>query len=185
MLLAGCASRDLVVVLPESNGHVGAVEVEPGPNQTVLNKAYLAARPRPGANPAKVFTIDEARVNRIFGPALAALPAPPKTYRLYFENDSTVLTADSQPRFEAVFADIAARSAPEIVVTGHTDTFGTVEENDALSLDRAREVSELFVQRGIPRSAIKIAGRGSRELAAPTGDQVHEPLNRRVEITVR
>jgi len=184
-LLLGCASSDLVVVLPESDGHVGAVSVGAGPNETLLNKAYLAAQPRQGSNPAKAFTVDQARVNRIFGPALAALPTPPRTYRLYFKNDSTELTPESTPKFEQVFADIARRPAPEIVVTGHTDTVGKVEDKDQLSLDRARAVSELFVQRGIPRTSITIAGRGDRELATPTGDQVPEPRNRRVEVTVR
>jgi outer membrane protein OmpA-like peptidoglycan-associated protein len=184
-LLFGCASRDLVVVLPESDGHVGAVSVGTGSNEVLLDKAYRAAHPGQGSNPAKAFTVDPARVNRIFGPALAALPAAPRTFRLYFKNDSTELTPESAPKFEQVFADIARRPAPEIVVTGHTDTVGKVEDKDQLSLDRARAVSELFVQRGISRTSITIAGRGDRELAVATNDQVPEPRNRRVEVTVR
>lgn len=182
-LLSSCASGDLVVVIPETNGHVGAVAVGPGPNETLLDKAYLAARP--GSSPHRVFTLDQDRVNRIFGPALAALPAPPKTYRLYFKNDSAELMPDSRAAFEQVFADVASRQSPELVVTGHTDTVGTVEDNDQLSLERAIAVSELFVQRGIPRTTISVAGRGARELAIPTGDNTREPRNRRVEVTVR
>jgi outer membrane protein OmpA-like peptidoglycan-associated protein len=182
-LLSACASSDLVVVLPESDGHVGAVLVGPGPNQTVLDKAYLAARPGPG--PVKAFTVDQGRVDREFGPTLAALPAAPATYRLYFKNDSVELVPESRPEFEKVFTDIASRPVPEIVVTGHTDTVGKPADNDLLSLNRARAVSELFAQRGIPRDAITVAGRGERELLIPTADQVAEPRNRRVEITVR
>ena len=183
-LLCGCATRDLVVVIPDrSDGHIGAVTVEAGSSKTVLDKAYSAAQPRPGA--VNAFTSDEGRVNRIFGSALKGLPTPPKNYRLYFENDSTVLMPSSRAAFEQVFTEIAVRTVAEIVVTGHTDTVGTVEQKDELSMDRAKAVAELFVQRGILRPSITIAGRGSRELLVRTDDQVPEPRNRRVEITVR
>lgn len=183
-LASGCATRDLVVVIPDrGDGHIGAVTVEAGSGKTVLDKAYSAAQPRRGA--VNAFTSDAGRVNRTFEQALKALPTPPKNYRLYFENDSTVLMASSRAAFEQVFTEIAARAVAEIVVTGHTDTVGTVEDKDQLSMDRAKAVAELFVQRGIPRKSITIAGRGSRELLIHTDDQVPEPRNRRVEITVR
>ena len=182
-LLCGCASRDLIVVIPEHNGHVGAVQVEAGSNQVLLNKAYAAARP--GSGGVSTFTADDKRVNRIFGRALGALPAEPTRHRLYFKFDQTELVPESRAEFENVFVDVASRPAPEIVVTGHTDTMGNPEDNDRLSLERARAVAELFAARGIPRDTITIAGRGSRELLVPTGDQVPEQRNRRVEITVR
>ena len=45
VLLSACASRSLVVVLPEQNGNVGAVVIHSGDSQTVLNKGYAAATP--------------------------------------------------------------------------------------------------------------------------------------------
>jgi outer membrane protein OmpA-like peptidoglycan-associated protein len=95
------------------------------------------------------------------------------------------MTPEAREAFEKVFVEIAHRPAPEIVVTGHTDTTGAPEMNDQLSYDRAKAIAELFVARGISRDSITIAGRGERELLIPTGDQVSEPKNRRVEITVR
>lgn len=184
-VLAGCASRDLVVVLPEHDGHVGAVVVGPDQDQgqVVLNKAYAAARPGPGG--PRPFTSDKSRVDRDFGAALAALPERPATYRLYFLNDSIDMTPEAEIAFKKVFVEIARRPAPEIVVTGHTDTMGTPELNDELSYARAQAIADLFVARGIPRDSITVAGRGERELLVPTGDQVREAKNRRVEITVR
>ncbi len=184
-VLAGCASRDLVVVLPEHDGHVGAVVVGPDQEkgQVVLNKAYAAARPGPGG--PRPFTSDKSRVDRDFGAALAALPERPSTYQLYFLNESTDMTPEAQVAFKKVFAEIARRPAPEIVVTGHTDTTGTPELNDQLSYDRAKTIADLFVARGISPDSITIAGRGQRDLLVPTGDHVAEPKNRRVEITVR
>ena len=182
-VMAGCASSDLVVVLPEPDGHVGAVMVGPGRGQVVLDKPYAAAHL--GSGGARTFSSNDARVKSEFGSALAALPARPSVYRLYFLNDSAEMTPAAHEAFEQVFAEIARRPAPEIVVTGHTDTVGQPKDNDQLSYDRAQAIAELLVARGIARDSITIAGRGDRELLKPTGDQVPEPRNRRVEITVR
>ncbi len=178
-LLAGCASKDLVVVIPESDGHVGAVVVEAQGTKTLLNSAYAAA------SGAKTVSVDAQTVNQIFGSALDAQPTPPKSYLLYFKADSLTLTPESKSAFEQVFADVASRKAAEVVVTGHTDTMGEKSYNDKLSLERAKEVSRLFTARGLASDAVIAAGRGERELLVPTGDQVPEPRNRRVEITVR
>lgn len=182
-LLAACASRDLVVVLPEHDGHVGTVVVGPGPGQVVLHKPYAAARPGPdGARP---FTSNSGRVSREFGSALAALPEAPKVYRLNFVFGSDEMTAEAKREFERVFPEIARRPAPELVVTGHTDTMGTAEINDPLSYARAQAIADLLVSRGVPRDSITVAGRGSREPLVHTGEGVANPENRRVEITVR
>jgi outer membrane protein OmpA-like peptidoglycan-associated protein len=42
-----------------------------------------------------------------------------------------------------------------------------------------------LVKLGIAESRIQIAGRGEREPLVPTADEVSEPRNRRVEVSVR
>jgi outer membrane protein OmpA-like peptidoglycan-associated protein len=185
VLLAGCADKNLVVVIPDSgDGHVGAVVVEAGGGKTLLSTAYAGATPGSGGA-MKPVTSDAQQVNAIFGSALTAQPIAPKIYILYFVNDSDRLTPDSQPAFEKVFLDVKGRKAPEVVVTGHTDTMGELSYNDMLSLERAKAVSKLFIARGLPAESVSVAGRGQRELLVQTADNVPEPLNRRVEITVR
>jgi outer membrane protein OmpA-like peptidoglycan-associated protein len=185
LLLSACASRnDLVVVLPESNGHVGAVVVQAGDSHTLLNTAYAAAAPGSGGTMQPV-TVKPDDVQQIFAGALAAQPIPPKSYTLYFVSGSDVLVPESKADFEAVFAEISRRKAAEIVVTGHTDTMGARSFNDSLSLERAKAVAKLFIARGVPADSVTEAGRGERELLVQTADQVPEPRNRRVVITVR
>ncbi len=184
-LLAGCASKNLVVVIPDgSDGHIGAVVVESGGSKTVLNTAYATATPG-SAGSIKEGTTNADQVNQIFGSALAARPIPPKSYTLYFAEDSNRLIPASRVAFEDVFTEIARRKAAEIVVTGHTDTMGQRDYNDKLSLERAKAVSKLFIARGLAPDAVIAVGRGERDLLVPTKDEVSEPLNRRVEITVR
>ena len=183
LLLTGC-NKNLVVVIPDTvDGHVGAVVVESNGNKAVLDTAYAAATP--GSGTLKPATSDAKEVKDIFGNALTAQPAAPKVYTLYFINDSDQLTPESKPAFEKVFVDVQQRKAPEIVVTGHTDTVGDPAYNDKLSLERAKAVSKLFIARGFPEASVSVAGRGQRELLVQTPANKSEPLNRRVDITVR
>ncbi len=185
-LLGACASKaNLVVVIPEENGHIGAVQVESGGSTTLLTGAYAALGGGSGSSHMKPVQLASTEVRQIFGTALSAQPIPPKTYTLYFINDSEDLRPDSKLAFEQVFGEIARRKAAELVVTGFTDTMGDPGYNDQLSLKRAKVVRDLFIARGLKGEDIVAAGRGERDLLIPTPDHKAEPGNRRVEITVR
>ncbi len=184
LILASCSSRQsLFVVLPNPDGSSGAVTIEDGQKSVVLDQPYAAGEVRGGvAAPVKV---DQAQVQQIFGNALAAQPVLPSHFVLYFEKDSDTLTPESQRQYQAVFADIKRRSVYEVEVIGHTDTLGTVPHNQQLSMSRAEMIRDRLVHDGISPKSISVAGRGQLDLAVKTADQVAEPKNRRVEITVR
>jgi len=84
-----------------------------------------------------------------------------------------------------VFEDIKRRQAYQVEVIGYTDTLGEQPHNQQLSLKRAASVRDDLVRDGLNANSIAIAGRGELDPALPTGPQVAEPRNRRVEITVR
>jgi outer membrane protein OmpA-like peptidoglycan-associated protein len=184
LLLASCSSRQsLFVVLPNPDGSSGAVTIEDGQKSVLLDHPYAAGEIRGGvAAPVKV---DQAQVQQIFGNALSAQPILPAHFVLYFEKDSDTLTPDSQRQYKAVFADIKRRGVYEVEVIGHTDTLGNPPHNQQLSMSRAVMIRERLEHNGINAKSISVAGRGQLDLAVPTGDQVAEPRNRRVEITVR
>jgi outer membrane protein OmpA-like peptidoglycan-associated protein len=73
----------------------------------------------------------------------------------------------------------------DISVVGHTDTVGDKRYNYQLSLKRAMTVSALLTAKGVAPSIIDTASHGKDNPLVPTGDQVPEPRNRRVEVTVR
>ena len=190
-LLAACASNhNLVVVAPEPDGHVGAVVVHAGKSTAVLNQAYAAAAPTPrAAHPLKPGAENAAKVNAMFGEALAALPAAPTSRTLFFENDSLTLTARSEADLRTLLESIKTRKAVEIVITGHTDTVGTDDYNDELSRERADAVKlallPILKEYGVDAGSVISVGRGKRELLVQTPDQTPEPRNRRVQVTVR
>jgi outer membrane protein OmpA-like peptidoglycan-associated protein len=184
--LAACASKsNLVVVLPENDGHVGSVVVHDAKGDRVLDQAYAAAGSGAGSGALKPVEVNAQEVDQIFGPALAARPVAPKHFTLYFISDSDRLTEASRAAFEEVFAEVARRPAAEVVVTGHTDRAAESGYNDTLSLKRAQAVREMFVKRGLPADSVIAAGRGEREPLVASADGAREAKNRRVEITVR
>lgn len=195
MALAGCAAParegppaatrdDLYVLLPAPDGQTGALAVTHQGVDQVLTTPYAAARVRtPGRIETGVVTAEE--VQRVFGDALAALPARPASFTLYFVEGRDEFTPESRQVMTAVFAEIAKRPAPEIVVTGHTDRVGGQAFNDTLSLSRAERVRSGLVRLGVAADRIQVAGRGWREPLVQAPEGFPEPRNRRVEITVR
>jgi outer membrane protein OmpA-like peptidoglycan-associated protein len=193
LLCAACAraplatrppAPDLVVVLPGPEGTVGSVTVKHGAEERTLDSAYAAARiPAPGQ--LEVGRATEGEVREAFGAALAAQPPRPVVFRLFFIFGTDTLTPESIQFLAQVFGEVSRRPAAEVIVIGHTDRVGSDQQNDALSLQRAERIRQELVGLGVAADRIQTVGRGERELLVPTADEVAEPRNRRVEITVR
>ena len=184
-VLGGCAAKQqgLFVVLPNPDGTSGAITVSEGQNSVVLDRPYAAEDVK--GDKVEQTTSDSAQVQQVFGSALAAQPILPEHFRLYFLKDKDVMTAESQQQYKNVFADIKRRPVYQVEVIGYTDTLGQQPYNQELSLKRAAALRDELVRDGLNPDSITIAGRGELDLAVPTGPQVAEPRNRRVEITVR
>lgn len=188
-LLAGCASHppQMVVLVPDKSGKVGTVVVSGAGGTTTLDQAFSAARVETMGGKSEMQTVTPREVKAVFAGAMAAQPRRPVSFLLYFREGTDEYTPASKLEIKKVFAEVARRKTAEIDVIGHTDRVGAVEYNDALSLKRAQRVRKDFADRGMgnPPRAISVAGRGEREPLVPTGDEVSEPRNRRVEINVR
>ena len=114
-------------------------------------------------------------------PVPAPAPAAPQTYTVYFDFDRSNVRPDAVPVLQQAL-EVAQGENASFALTGHTDTVGTAEYNMGLSLRRAEAVRDWLVEHGAPASGISVAGRGFSEPAVPTGPQVREQRNRRVEI---
>ena len=185
MLFAlGCSQRQaLFVVLPNPDGTSGAITVSDGQKSVLLNKPYSASEEKGGRLAAT--TADSQQVQQIFGRALAAEPILPSHFRLYFFSDTDTLTPESQQQYRDVFEDIKRRPVYQVEVVGYTDTLGNEPHNQQLSLKRAEAIRDRLIHDGLNANSISVAGRGELDPAVPTGPQVSEARNRRVEITVR
>ena len=179
-LLAACAPATRVTLLPQPGS---AVEVQTGERHERLDEAYQTLSVSTQSEVERGHTTARA-VERRMGKLLAAAPAPAQRYALYFHTGSVQLTPESEAELDAVLAEVSNRPGAEIIVTGHTDTVGSLTANDELSLNRARRLREDIIAKGFPAARIEAVGRGERELLVPTEDGVDEPRNRRVEIKV-
>ena len=201
---------DEVVVLPSADGHVGMVVVERGDDRVILNEAYATSRvtsdgqirleklapkevqsqvalSKGESAPAPQPALEQvAAALPMFHDAIAALPPRPASFLLYFVTGTDDLTEASKLELGRMLEELRRRDVADIVVIGHTDRVGNEQANDELSLSRAERVKAEFVAQSIaPAERIRAAGRGEREPLVPTGNDVDEPLNRRVEINVR
>ncbi|WP_293678130.1 OmpA family protein [uncultured Phenylobacterium sp.] len=190
VFLAGCQTSRVTLLAHEpgddpGGSAVGAVVLlDP---ETEAEKVELATpdvelkstRDREGPQrPAK---------RRGFAALLQGMPKPPERFRLYFETGKVVVADRSREDLARLLA-LWSRVGPvsEMQITGHTDTVGGREENDRLSRERAEAVLEAMRNQGfVFEGNSRATGRGERDLLVKTADEVDEPENRRVEITVR
>jgi outer membrane protein OmpA-like peptidoglycan-associated protein len=182
----GCdASPERVVLLPGPDGNVGKVVVFSAGNERVLDSAYAGAEIGQGGA-ITLRNEDASAVQKRYAGALGAQPPRPMAFVVNFVSGSaTELTPESRRVIEEVKAALAGRPAPEITVIGHTDRVGKLEANDALSRKRAETVRDILAASGVKALSLDVAGRGEREPLVATADEVDEPRNRRVEISVR
>ena len=186
-LLAACSTpATRVVLLPQEDGSASAVVVRTAAGERVLSQPYQRATAPRGANAVPALDqANPAQVRQENAELFSLMPPPIQHYTLYFNTGGTALTAESQQLLPQLISAATARIGGDIVVIGHTDTQGAGPRNDQLSLRRAQEVRQMLVQQGFPPQRIEAAGRGERDLAVPTADEVDEPRNRRVTVEVR
>lgn len=177
-VIAGCAQIPDRVVLLE-----GAVVVRTAKGETELNAPYAAAEVARGKATPGSSSADEVRSR--YGALLDAQPPRPRSFEVFFIFNKAELTAASTILLGWIKTAIAGMPGVDIVVIGHTDRVGPQRVNDRLSVRRAEVVRDALVAIGVPVEKIAVVGRGEREPAVATADEVPEPRNRRAEIKVR
>lgn len=181
-LLAGCAS-ERVILLPATDGQASAVLIRDSQGEIRLDQPYAAGVRRFGSLVTYQATAEEVATR--YNGTLVAMPPRPSSYLLYFREGSNQLTPASEAEFAKIRDEIAGRVASEVMVIGHTDRVGSASTNQALSLKRAEMIRSHLLSVGIAADVIEAVGRGENEPLVPTEDDVDEPKNRRVEISIR
>jgi len=123
----------------------------------------------------------------VVAPVAAPVPASPvsRSYIVFFDWDKAVLTDRAKQIVSEAAANSTKVQTTRIEVNGYTDTSGTPQYNQGLSVRRAQVVAAELVKDGVPKGAITIQGFGETHPLVPTGVNVREPQNRRVEIILK
>jgi outer membrane protein OmpA-like peptidoglycan-associated protein len=110
---------------------------------------------------------------------------PAVSLNVDFASGSDALRPDAMRTLDALGRALTGPelSAYKFRIDGHTDTVGADDMNKALSERRAEAVARYLSERfQVPSERMEVVGSGKQGLAVPTGDEVDEPRNRRVEV---
>ncbi len=118
------------------------------------------------------------------GGVAQSMQSAPGTYQVFFAFGKATLTSSARDVVAEAAQDYQRTGAATLTVSGHTDTVGSEAVNQRLSLRRAQAVQEELVRQGVPASSITTVADGQNDLLVPTGDNVREARNRRVQIVV-
>ena len=170
------------VLLESPDGSVGAITIRGEKGTVVLDRARYGADLDGAGTP---YAVDDSRLKRDFGQAIAARPLLPVSFQLYFEFGDARLTAESQAMIPRIIETVRSRPAADVSIIGHTDTVGDIDVNEKLGMERAQSIAKLIVAAGLKALDLTVISHGERDLLVKTPDNTPEPKNRRVEITVR
>jgi OmpA-OmpF porin, OOP family len=102
---------------------------------------------------------------------------------IYFDYDKDSL----KPEFEQFLIDmiriVNGHTDLRILVTGHTDSDGTNEYNDDLSLRRAKTITEFFTSHGLDKERIQIEFKGENDPIDTNQTPEGKQKNRRVDFS--
>jgi outer membrane protein OmpA-like peptidoglycan-associated protein len=177
--------ESVVVLLRDDTGSVGKAWVANKKGDVMLAEEREATRVNGRKPPSPPSPMNEAEVREMFGDALSAMPGGPLRFTLNFKFESDELTDEARAVVPQIVKLVAQRPVPDVVVVGHTDTMGTPTANYDLGMKRAMTVRALLVDAGLDPALIEVSSLGETDLLVKTPDETPEPLNRRVDITVR
>ena len=110
--------------------------------------------------------------------------SPIRTYTFFFDFRSTAMF---RPTLEFMSRNLLrpglSASCRQYTILGHADTAEANTLEIRVDIERAQAVRDAMVAAGAPQQAIRVEGAMARQLLVPTGPNVREPQNRRVEVT--
>jgi len=188
LALCACstAPKNVFLLLPNQDGSTGAITVENKAGSQVVSRPNDASYVKDAATaPTGPATMEKPDIDKVFGDALRAQPEPPLMFILYFDTGKDALTDESKKVLDSILPAIKSRRSTSISIVGHTDRVGRREDNFRLGFDRAGKTRDFLVESGIDASSVEVFSHGEDNPLIKTEDEVPEPRNRRVEVTVR
>lgn len=119
-----------------------------------------------------------------------APPPPPVAKRLVlrgvnFDFNKADIRPQDVPILEEAVRTLKSEGFPGVIAIGHTDSIGSEEYNQRLSVRRADSVRNWLVKNGVPRDKIVVEGRGESDPVASNDTADGRAQNRRVELKIR
>jgi outer membrane protein OmpA-like peptidoglycan-associated protein len=107
------------------------------------------------------------------------------TSDILFDHNSAGLRSASRATLNELAQNFAQYPDNIIIVEGHTDSTGTDQYNQRLSEQRAANVADYLIDRGVRAGNITVYGYGESRPKSTNETAEGRQLNRRVEINIR
>ncbi len=107
-----------------------------------------------------------------------------KEVNFEFNSDQMIETKESSGAIREIAQLLKQHANAHVEVVGHTDSWGTDQYNETLSLKRAQTVSRQLELKGIKASRITATGMGEALPLVDNRTPENRALNRRVEIII-
>jgi len=101
-----------------------------------------------------------------------------------FGFDESRVTATAQDQLQSLVAYLRDAVEASVTLTGHTDSLGTEQYNQLLSMRRAEAVRLFLIQQGIDKEMIRVQGSGEKRPTKSNATPSGRRANRRVEVVV-
>ncbi len=142
-----------------------------------------------------VASLDKIRAETVIPQRPRPVPPPPATPTTQttrvtlsadalFDFDKSQVKPGGTAKLDALVESIKGTEVEVVVAIGHTDSIGTEDYNQRLSLARAEAVKGYLVSKGIDAKLVRTEGRGESQPVASNATREGRALNRRVDIEV-
>ncbi|HQS66730.1 MAG TPA: OmpA family protein [Sulfuricurvum sp.] len=180
------SSPKTTVILLDNNKTNSAVDVTTKAGKVTLDKPYAqTSLSATDVSPKPISQADEEEINKKYKGLMDVLPHQPVSMLFYFEEGSSQLVPESKGQI-GLLIELIKNEEPCIVdIIGHSDTAGTVQSNYELALKRAQSLKVFLEENQVEMKQVTVQSYGESDPLIPTGDNISEPKNRRVEVIVR
>ncbi|MFI4940224.1 MAG: outer membrane protein OmpA [Burkholderiales bacterium] len=120
-------------------------------------------------------------------PVVAPVPVSEKvTYSAdaFFDFDKSIVKPEGKAKLDYLTSKLKDMNLEVIVAVGHTDSIGTVEYNQKLSVRRAEAVKKYLISKGVEAKRVYTEGKGKKQPIADNKTSAGRAKNRRVEVEV-
>lgn len=130
-----------------------------------------------------------ANIGSLFDTKLYKVGDVVKLDNIYYDSESSKIRRDAARELEKLVNTMRKNPNMIIEIRSHTDTRGNAQDNLYLSQQRANEVVDFLVQKGVSRARMRGVGKGESEPVNGCGDGVQcteaeHQRNRRTEFKI-